>query len=491
MPVATTRISNPVKAACHRCNVGIGSWFGFGVNVLLLSLYDLGRQPYGIASAAAWLGEAGAQVRCLDLAVEAVDENAIAETPLIAVHVPMHTATRLACALLPRLRALNPNTHICLFGLYAPLNEQRLRRLGANSVIGGEIETELVRLYRRLAASRGGPLHQPAATFLGKQRFRVPDRSALPDLSRYAHVVTEAGNLTAGHTEASRGCKHLCRHCPIPPVYDGKFRVVQADVVLEDIRLQVADGARHITFGDPDFFNGVGHALRIVSALNDAFPDLSYDVTIKIEHLLKHARHLPRLAESGCLFVTSAVESVDDRVLDWLDKGHSRGDFERVATLMREAGLTLSPTFVPFTPWTTLEGYLDLLRAVVALDLVESVAPIQLAIRLLVPAGSGLIPILQEQGHLGRYDEEALCYPWQSGDPAVDRLQSDVMADVEAGDGQDLSRSQLFQRIWDRAHQAAGAVAAPIVLQRATTVPRMSEPWYCCAEPTSRQLAGL
>ena len=461
------------------------------MNVLLLSLYDLGRQPFGLASATAWLDEAGARVRCLDLAVEDLDENAVAGAPLLAIHVPMLTATRLACALLPRLRALNPRAHLCLFGLYAPLNDQRLRALGATSVIGGEVETELVALYRRLAAAGRKSNHYSTEIFLAKQRFRVPDRSALPDLSHYAHVTTADGRLAAGHTEASRGCKHLCRHCPIPPVYDGQFRVVQADVVLEDIRRQVAEGARHITFGDPDFFNGVGHAMRIVTALDDEFPELSYDVTIKIEHLLKHARHLPRLAETGCLFVTSAVESVDDRVLGLLDKGHSRADFVHAVALMREAGLTLAPTFVPFTPWTTLDGYLDLLRAVVALDLVESVAPIQLAIRLLVPRGSGLIPVLREQGRLGRYDEEALCYRWRADDPAVDRLQNDLMTDVETGEANGLGRGELFCRIWERAHQAAGVAALPIVIRPATTVPRMSEPWYCCAEPTSHQLAGL
>jgi radical SAM superfamily enzyme YgiQ (UPF0313 family) len=461
------------------------------VNVLLLSLYDLGRQPFGLASATAWLGETGAEVRCLDLAVQDVDESAVVGAPLIAIHVPMHTATRLACTLLPRLRALNPEAHICLFGLYAPLNEEHLRALGATSIIGGEVETELVALYRRLASKLSEPSHDSSPIHLAKQRFRVPDRSALPDLTHYAYVMTAGERLTAGHTEASRGCKHLCRHCPIPPVYDGQFRIVQADVVLEDIRRQVAVGARHITFGDPDFFNGVGHALRIVTALHDEFPDISYDVTIKIEHLLKHARHLPRLAETGCLFVTSAVESVDNRVLGLLDKGHSRSDFTHAVTLMREAGLTLSPTFVPFSPWTTLDGYLDLLRAIVSLDLVESVAPIQLAIRLLVPRGSGLIPVMREQGHLGRYDDEALCYRWRADDPAVDRLQADLMMEVETGEFNGLGRSELFERIWKVAHHAAGAAAEPLVIRPATSVPRMSEPWYCCAEPTSRQLAGL
>ena len=461
------------------------------MNVLLISLYDLGRQPFGLASASAWLGEAGAKVCCLDLAVEGFDEEAVAQASLIAIHVPMHTATRLACALLPQLRAINPRVHLCLFGLYATLNDQRLRALGATSVIGGEIETELVELYRRLDADQCESNYEAAEVFLLKQQFRVPDRSALPDLGHYANLMTVDGSLTAGYTEASRGCKHLCRHCPIPPVYDGQFRVVQVDVVLEDIRRQVSNGARHITFGDPDFFNGVGHALKTVTAFNDEFPELSYDVTIKIEHILKHVRQLPMLSETGCLFVTSAVEAVDDQILGLLGKGHSRTDFVHSVALMRKAGLTLAPTFVPFTPWTGMQGYLKLLQDIVALDLVENVAPIQLAIRLLVPRGSGLIPILRDQGRLGTFDEEALCYRWQADDPSVDRLQIELITDIETNEAKGLSRNEIFHRIWDRAYQMAGVTAPPIAIRPTSVVPRMSEPWYCCAEPTSQQLAGL
>ena len=146
---------------------------------------------------------------------------------------------------------------------------------------------------------------------------------------KYAHLLMPAGGYrVAGYTEASRGCKHLCRHCPIVPVYSGVFRIVPREIVLEDIRRQVEAGAEHIAFGDPDFFNGPAHALSIVEALHREFPRVSYDVIIKIEHLLRSpAENLEKLRDTGCLFVTSAVESLDDAVLTRLDKGHTRADF--------------------------------------------------------------------------------------------------------------------------------------------------------------------
>src|SRR6185437_2737087 len=200
------------------------------------------------------------------------------------------------------------------------------------------------------------------------------------------------------------------------PVYGGIFRVVQAEVVLEDVAQQVAAGARHITFGDPDFFNGPGHAMRIVEALYQRFPDLTYDVTIKIEHLLKHARFIPTLRETGCVLITSAVEAVDETILAIFDKRHTRADFARAVTLCREAGIALNPTFVTFTPWTTLAGYLDLLAVIESLGLVENVAPVQYAIRLLIPEGSRLLELDQVRRLVGTFDKAALCYPWAHPD---------------------------------------------------------------------------
>jgi len=466
------------------------------MKAVLLSTYDLGHQPFGLASPAAWLAEAGARVTCVDLAVEDLDEAAVRDADLIAVYLPMHTATRLAATVTPRLKALNPSAHLCFYGLYAPLNQDFLRRLGADTVLGGEFEGGLLSVLHRLSKEPHNgcaPQVEPVVS-VAKQQFRVPERHGLPDLSKYAHLIAGDGaRRTVAYTEASRGCKHLCRHCPVVPVYGGRFRVVQADVVLEDVRRQVAAGADHVTFGDPDFFNGATHAMRLVRALHAEFPGLTYDVTIKVEHLLRHARHLRELADTGCLFVTTAVESVDDDVLALLDKGHTRHDFVRAVELAKEAGLTLSPTFIPFVPWTSAEGYLDLLHLIAMLGLIPYVAPIQLAIRLLVPEGSRLLELPDMDDVLGDFDTAALSYAWRHPDPRVDHLHVTVSGIVErAGDA---DRRTVFERIWEAAH-AAGGLAAPDLTAIAgpptdRPVPRLSEPWYCCAEPTADQLARV
>ena len=385
------------------------------LKIVLISTYELGRQPFGLASPAAWLRADGHQVTCVDLACGPLPGLAVAEADLLAFYLPMHTATRLAIAAIEKVRMLNPGAHLCCYGLYAPMNEPYLGELGVRTILGGEFEQGLRDLAGRLPDGASGLKREPLIS-LARQQFLTPDRSGLPALGRYARLLIGGERKLVGYTEASRGCSHLCRHCPIVPVYNGTFRVVNRGVVLEDIRRQVEAGAEHITFGDPDFFNGPGHAIAIVEALHAEHPSVTYDTTIKIEHLLQYRDLLPVLKKTGCLFVTSAVESIDDVVLVKLAKGHTRADFIQAVGIMRETQLTLAPTFVTFTPWTTWEGYRELLHVIADLEMVENVGPIQLAMRLLIPAGSLLLELAEIREMIGLFDPAALSYKWQHRD---------------------------------------------------------------------------
>ena len=413
---------------------------------------------------------------CLDLAVGPLHSAEVREAGLIAFYLPMHTATRLAAPAVEKVKLLNQRAHICCYGLYAPPNEPYLRRLGVGTILGGEFEPALLALAERL--SQNGD-RQPGETLisLGKLQFLVPDRTDLPSLARYPDLRVNGTKRRVGYTEATRGCKHLCRHCPVVPIYRGAFRVVQHEIVLEDIRRQVAAGAEHITFGDPDFFNGPAHAVRIVRELHAEFPFLTYDVTIKIEHLLRHRKLLPALRDTGCLFVTSAVESVQDEVLEKLDKGHTRQDFIEVARSFRELDLTLSPTFIPFTPWTTWDGYRDLLRLLIELDLTDNVAPIQLALRLLIPGGSRLLELHDIREVLGAFDEAALIHRWRHPDPTLDDLSAAILRLVAEQQKHHGSRRYIFGTIWEVAFGQRWPENQNLISRAA--IPYMEEPWYC------------
>jgi radical SAM superfamily enzyme YgiQ (UPF0313 family) len=470
------------------------------VNVVLISTYELGHQPFGLASPAAWLRARGHQVACFDLSRESLRDDAIRQAGFIAFYVPMHTATLLAARLIENVRRLNPGAHLCVYGLYAPVNEAYFRSLGVQTILGGEFEELLAQAVSAVIPSgaRNPSVTNDAQTIsLDRLNFVLPDRSGLPALKHYAHLALPDGtSRVAGYIEASRGCKHLCRHCPIVPVYKGAFRIVPREIVLDDIRQQVAAGALHITFGDPDFLNGPAHAMAIVEELHREFPVVTYDATIKIEHLLKHWRELRTLRDSGCLFVTTAAESVDDAVLERLDKGHTRADFLAVLGAFRELDMVLQPTFVPFTPWTTLDGYRDLLSVIAAQGLIENVTPIQLGIRLLIPAGSRLLELEEVRCMVGEFDAAGLLYPWKHADPWVDALADTVQELASEGEKLKQSRAEIFARIWQAAAAVAGADDSqsewrlPRVANSAP-IPRLSEPWYCCAEPTRDQFVAI
>ena len=452
--------------------------------VILISPYELGRQPFALAHPAAHLEQAGFDVTLVDLSQQKLDPAVLAQVDAIGLYLGMHTAARIALEALPRLREIAPQARLCAYGLYAPKNAEALIALGVEQTFGGEFEEDLRDWCLSLRAHTrfGGARH--------KTTFLQPVRSGLPALKRYAHLqMPNGGERVVGFVEASRGCKHLCRHCPIVPVYQGRFRAIPLEIVFADIAQQVAAGAQHISFGDADFLNGPTHARRLIERLQNEFPGISYDCTIKIEHLIAQRELLPALAQSGCLFITTAVESVDDNVLSLLKKGHTAADFEQAVALTRACGIPLAPTFVPFTPWTTAQAYLDLLRRIVALDLVAHVAPIQLTIRLLVPRGSALFEIPGFASLVGTFDERLFGYPWTNADPRVDQLQLELQQIVASSPT--AARNEVFTQVWQAAHAAFGVPAPALALREKISPPQLSEPWYCCAEPTAQQLQAF
>jgi radical SAM superfamily enzyme YgiQ (UPF0313 family) len=459
------------------------------MRVLLVSCYELGHQPLAVASPAAHLLAAGWPLECLDLAVEPFDEDKVRRADFVGISVPMHTAIRLGVRVAARIRAINPGCHVCFYGLYASLNGAYLLSTSGDSVVGGEFETPLVHLVRSLAEGGDGAVdgvrtrEHRSGPFLGRQRFLVPERRLLPPLERYARLDAGGALRLVGYVEASRGCAHRCLHCPITPVYEGRLRIVQEQVVREDIRTLVGMGARHITFGDPDFLNGVKHSLQVARNLHQDFPDLTFDMTAKIEHIVEHRSLFAALRDLGCLFVVSAAESLNDAILGHLEKGHTRLDVEEALRITRAAGIALRLSLVPFTPWTTLEDYLDILEFVEDEALVYNLDPVQYSIRLLVPPGSSLLRSPQMAPFLGAFDEETFSYQWTHADPRLAALHQDVSRIVEEAHERREDPARTFHRLRDRAlSAAAGRRFAPREAWRPeleARPPRLTESWFC------------
>jgi radical SAM superfamily enzyme YgiQ (UPF0313 family) len=457
--------------------------------ILLISCYELGHQPLGVASPFGFLKRAGFAPDVLDIAVDPFDDAKAARARFVGISVPMHTALRLGVRVAQRVREINPEATICCYGLYAALNAGYLLEHGVDFCIGGECETPLVGLVQALEVKNGDPAQTVAVEgviqrgaavrpFLQRLSFARPVRDALPALDKYARLEYKGERRVVGYTEASRGCLHLCTHCPIPPVYGGRFFIVPQDVVLEDVRNQVRAGATHITFGDPDFLNGPGHALSVVRAVHAEFPALTFDITTKVEHILKRGDILPELGRLGCLFLISAVESVSDTVLAILEKNHTKADIEAAIKVVRAAGIAPRPTWVAFTPWTTLGDYLDMLAFIEAHGLIDHVDPVQYTIRLLVPPGSYLLNRPEMKAHLGPLNQASFSYVWTHPDPRMDRLQKELNALVEKDVQAGVDPAVTFDRVWSLAAGRKPGTGACLPADR-DRAPRLSEPWFC------------
>lgn len=460
------------------------------MRVLLVSTYELGHQPVHLASPAARLLEAGHDVRAVDLAVDSLDRDMLGWAEALAVSVPMHTAMRLAVDVLRGVRRERPDLPVAVYGLYAAVSADRTVGELADVALVGEYEPELVAWVSEVErGSTGGPA---VRVDISQGRFLPPARHLLPPLERYARLEVDGEQRLAGYVEASHGCRHRCRHCPIPAVYDGRFRIVDVDTTMADISQLVEMGAHHVTLGDPDFLNGPAHALRVLEAAHEAFPGLTFDVTIKVEHLLRHADLLPRLAQANVLFVVSAFESVEDHVLEFLDKGHTVADMAAAVQVAREAGLDLHPSWMPFTPWTEPSGVLGMFEFLHAHDLVPVTDPVQASIRMLVPDGSLTLEIPEMRPHLRGYDPEALGHRWESQIPETDAAQRalESIASVDADGGR--SSTDTLRTMWvEAARRLGGDPGAVPHLVPSPGRPRLTEAWFCCAEPTAGQLGSV
>ena len=447
-------------------------------DILIVSCYELGRQPVAAATALAELRRSGFEPAALDVSVDAVDEGMLRRARLVAISVPMHTALRLGVRVAERAPE---GAHVCFFGLYAQLNAEHLLERHADSVIGAEADVPLRLLAEALergdAAAVPGLRTAGGALLAEREKLApaVPSRAGLPMLGRYARLEIEGETRLVASVEASRGCKHLCRHCPIVPVYRGRFVAVPRETVLQDIAQQIEAGARHVTFGDPDFLNGPTHALRIAREMHARWPETTFDATIKIEHLLQHRQVLPELAASGCLFITSAVESLNDSVLLALRKGHTAADVPVALRLVRAAGIDLRPTLLPYTPWAGLRDVAELFDFAVQQDLIEQIDPVQYTLRLLIPPGSAILEGDEPRPWLGKLEPDQFGWSWTHPDPRVDELwrASAALAKAQADAGADAM--DTFRRL--RALADARPHAAPRRASR--KVARLTEPWFC------------
>lgn len=452
------------------------------MHVLVLSLYDLGRPPIEAFAIAEHVRRSAGNdptwsAEVVDVSVENWPTERVSAADVVVLSVPMHTASRMAVEASARIRSEGSGAVIVGLGLYAHLAGSALD----NAVTASFGPNELNAFARWLTQQKtteslalpfpGSPSVAPAMSFVS--------------LDRYSQLAVGDDRRIAGALYASTGCLHRCTHCPVPVAFNGRIRLPAIDSVLADADAQIAAGALHMSFADPDFLNAPSHARRVIRALRERHPSVTFDCTVKVEHILRHSTVWPELAAAGCLFVVSALESVDNEVLKILDKGHTAAEGEQAVHVLRSAGIEIRPSLLPFTPWTTIRGIAELFAFAERCDLLDSIDPVQYSIRLLVPQGSLLATHPALLPYRGDYDDAAMTYRWTAADAAVDALQIHLAAIADAGATQDQPPRQTYARMRSAVADALGPREAQTVFTERIRFgstearPRMTEPWFC------------
>ena len=466
-------------------------------HALLISLYDLGHQPYELLQLDAALTKAGAESSIIDLSITDVSilntyENEVTHA---VIAVPMHTAARLSLSVMDLISRWKVVPNITLMGHYAEAlssftlpKEVRTFAAGeaidriVDSILGDDAPTVT-------AGEESTPTHiNTTRTSLRLKGIDAPlNRQKLPPLSKYTSYINGETMEIAGYVEASRGCLHLCTHCPVAATYKGRIRINSETSVLREIENLHAMGARHITFGDPDFFNAPIHSIKVLEEASKSLPDLTFDATIKVSHILKYKELVPRLSQNNTSFIVSAFEHTSAAVLEALEKGHSVSDMVEALNIVRSTGIEIRPSLLPFTPWTTLDSLVELLDFVADNDLIESIDPVMYSIRLLVPSSSitfNRYPELFTEG-----EDRGLNLEWKSQSPVLDELQLEISNIAEAS--QTLSNLHTFEKIYSVVSSAAKRPPRSIFFNSERNVPRLTESWYCCAEPTTSMTSAV
>ncbi len=453
------------------------------INILAVSTYELGHQPLILARLASTFDHYGVSYTLIDNSVD----NRSFETPNdfrlsngsfpthLIISVPMHTATQLGKKIAERAR----------------------------TIFASNITVISLGMYFKVALSAPGLFDCGFPTFdspgllgtLGlddspspKMNSLVPNRTSLPLIANYARLITQNDQRPVGYVESTTGCAHECRHCPVPVVHHGKFKAIARQIVLDEIDNLVENGAQHITFGDPDFLNGPTHAVKIVREMHRRHPGLTFDATIKVEHVLEHPSIWDEMAQCGLLFIVSAFEHTSEIILEKLDKGHTKSDIIEALILLRTCGIEVRPSLLPFTPWTNQNNFIELVEFIFEHDLTENIDPVQLGIRLLVPLDSLLLS--DEDIEFGPWNPDALSFEWRSNDPKVDQLQEILSEIAQTSQTTPESPTSIFHKMRDATYDHFGVKRPPLssITIGNNFKPRLSESWFCCAEPTQKQL---
>lgn len=391
------------------------------MKIILISTDEVGYQPLGLATVIPFL---------TDWAEVSVSDRSISLNPislhydLIAFSVATFGAISSTVELAKTLRKEGYSNPFIFYNQYAIVQPDTFLLDDACFVINGVYEPVLLNIVKALQEHKSvqsvdfvlSKTNSEAKKLLKLNTFFVPDRSVLPPLSQY---VKRKGSIV-GNVETMRGCAHGCTYCSVFAAYQKRVIKIPIEIVLADIAQVVKMGAKHITFIDADFFSTGKRGITIIERMHMLFPDLTFDLTMRLDDAIRYREYFPDLKQWGCVEVTTAIEFPVETVLNEIEKKISLADIEEGIQILQKANIEINPTFITFNPWVTMAQIEGLDEFLKDLKLGSTLKLEQAITRLLLFKGSPLLE--HEKIKTLCLTDRGTFFDWNHPDQEVDEM---------------------------------------------------------------------
>ena len=213
------------------------------------------------------------------------------------------------------------------------------------------------------------------------ERYKDEIRKELPEIDEIASVKdyvrrldsqmkrVESGERFTRYLKIAEGCDKYCSYCIIPRLR-GHFRSIPMDMVLEEARELVEDGAKELILvaQETTLYGTDLYGKKSLHLLLHALSEIQGLVWIRVLYCYPEEIELPLIEElrdnpKVCHYLDLPIQHSSDRVLKAMNRKTRREELkEKIALLRREIpDICLRTTLITGFPGETEEDFQDVL----------------------------------------------------------------------------------------------------------------------------------
>ena len=213
------------------------------------------------------------------------------------------------------------------------------------------------------------------------ERYKDEIRKELPEIDEIASVKdyvrrldsqmkrVESGERFTRYLKIAEGCDKYCSYCIIPRLR-GRFRSIPMDMVLEEARELVEDGAKELILvaQETTLYGTDLYGEKSLHLLLHALSEIEGLVWIRVLYCYPEEIELPLIEElrdnpKVCHYLDLPIQHSSDRILKAMNRKTRREELkEKIALLRREIpDICLRTTLITGFPGETEEDFQDVL----------------------------------------------------------------------------------------------------------------------------------